>query len=254
MARLVREGIGIHWEEHGAGPAVLLSHGYSATSAMWQPQVAELAARHRVLVWDMRGHGRSDSPGEPALYSEAHTVADMAALLDRAGESRAVVGGLSLGGYMSLAFYLRHPERVRALVLMDTGPGYKSESARAGWNENAEATARRFADKGLAALPKRAEVTVSHHQSAQGLVLAARGMLKQTDDRVIRSLPDVAVPTLLLVGAEDRPFLAAMEYMAQKIPRAQHCVIPGAGHAANLHQPELVTRAVERFLAELPGA
>ena len=82
----------------------------------------------------MRGHGQSDYPADPAAYSEALTVADMAALLDEVGADRAIVGGLSLGGYMSLAFHRAHPQRVRALLIIDTGPGFKKDDARDAWN------------------------------------------------------------------------------------------------------------------------
>ncbi len=88
-------------------PPVLLTHGYSASAAMWAPNLPALAKDRQVITWDNRGHSRSDSPEDLAQYSEDLAVEDMAALLDRAGVERAVVGGLSLGGYLSLAFHLR---------------------------------------------------------------------------------------------------------------------------------------------------
>ena len=92
-----------------------------------------LSKHHKLVLWDMRGHGQSDYPEDPSAYSEALTVADMAALLDAVGADKAIVGGLSLGGYMSLAFYRTHPDRVRALLIIDTGPGFKKdEPARSG--------------------------------------------------------------------------------------------------------------------------
>ncbi len=248
MPEIERGGVRIYYEDHGRGPALLLSHGYSATSLMWSGQVEGLADDYRVLSWDIRGHGLSDSPAGVADYVEAEAVADMAALLDHCGIERAVVGGLSLGGYLSLAFHLAHPERVLALMLFDTGPGYKNDAAREGWNENAEALARAFEEKGLLALGTGAEVRVSEHRSAMGLALAARGTLKQFDARVIESLPRIGIPSLVLVGANDRPFLAATKYMARKIPGAIHIVIDDAGHASNLEQPEAFNAAVRTFL------
>ncbi len=105
-----RDGVGIYYEVHGDGPPLLLTHGYSSTSAMWHGQVDALAKDHRLILWDMRGHGQSDYPDDPRAYSESLTVADMAAILDAVGAERAVIGGLSLGGYMSLAFYRAHPQ------------------------------------------------------------------------------------------------------------------------------------------------
>ena len=109
MPKLNRDGVNIHYEVHGSGPPLLLTHGYSSTSAMWQGQIAALSKQHKLILWDMRGHGQSDYPDDAAAYSEALTVGDMAALLDKAGAGSAIVGGLSLGGYMSLAFYRAHP-------------------------------------------------------------------------------------------------------------------------------------------------
>jgi pimeloyl-ACP methyl ester carboxylesterase len=255
MPQLDRDGVKIYYEVHGKGDPIILSHGYSATSKMWEKQVEALRGRNRVIVWDMRGHGQSDSPADLARCSEQATVDDMAALLDACDAPTAIVGGLSLGGYMSLAFNLRLPQRVRSLLLFDTGPGYKSDSARAEWNKNAEARAQALETQGLAALGQRSrEVEASQHRGALGLALAARGMLAQRDDRVIRSLPEIRVPTLVVVGSDDKPFHAATDYMAAKIPRATKVVIAGAGHAANIDQPQAFNRALIDYLDSLGAA
>ena len=243
MPVLDRAGVRIHYEAHGSGEPVLLSHGFSATARMWDAQVAALAGRYRVITWDMRGHGRSDYPEDPALYSERHTVEDLAAVLEACGVGRAVIGGLSLGGVM-----------VRALMLFDTGPGFRNAQARQAWNERSLRQAERLQAQGLAALNRSDEVRLGEHRSSEGLARAARGMLTQVDDHLIRSLPTIAVPTLVLVGADDKNFLAATDYMAAKLPGATKVVIPGAGHAANLHQPEAFNDAVLAFLAALPPA
>ena len=251
MPYLDCDGVRIAYEEAGNGPAILFTHGYSATLRMWDPQVAALSDRYRIIRWDMRGHGASDSPDDPHAYSHALTVGDMAAILDACGVQRAVVGGLSLGGFMSLAFHLAHPHRVRALMLFDTGPGYKNDDARAGWNRLAEEYAVAFETRGLDALGAGAEVRIAPHRSAQGLAHAARGMLAQRDGQVITSLPRIAVPTLLIAGSEDKPFLAAMDYMAAKIPRARKVIVEGAGHTPNLERAATFNAAVASFLADL---
>jgi len=252
MPKLNRDGVSLYYEIHGTGPTILLSHGYSATSEMWREQVASLSRRHQLILWDMRGHGLTDSPDDPAAYSEQATVEDMAALLDAAGAKSAIVGGLSLGGYMSLAFYLAHPERVRALLLFDTGPGFKNDEARATWNQRAEETAHTFETDGLASLrSKSREMAMSTHRSAAGLARAARGMLAQRDAQVMKSLPNLRVPVLIIVGAEDTAFLAPTDYMAAKIPNARKIVLPQAGHASNLDQPKMFNQALEGFLESL---
>jgi len=251
---LDRGGVKIYYEDHGHGPAILLSHGYSATCRMWDGQIAALAPRHRVIVWDMRGHGETDYPDDPAAYSQALTVEDMAALLHRCEIGRAVIGGLSLGGYMSLAFHLAHPKMVRALMLFDTGPGFRNADTRRAWNERAQQRAHDLEARGLAALGESDEVRMSRHRSARGLAGAARGMLAQADDHIIAGLDKIDVPTLVLVGADDTHFLAAADYMARKIRGATRVTIPNAGHASNLHQPAAFNRAVADFLGGLPAA
>jgi len=252
MPTLNNNGVSIYYETHGSGPVLLLSHGFSATSAMWQGQVEPLSRNHTLVLWDMRGHGQSDYPADPAAYSEAATVSDMAAILDALGAPTAIIGGLSLGGYMSLAFHHRHPARCRALLIIDTGPGFKKDEARTAWNTRSHETAARFDAEGLAPLQKgTAERSKSRLRDATGLAHAARGMLTQRDSGVINSLPAIKVPSLVLVGSDDTPFLAATDYMAAKISGSTKVVIPDAGHAANIDQPEAFNTAVLAFLATL---
>jgi pimeloyl-ACP methyl ester carboxylesterase len=248
MSYLDRDGVSIYYEQRGAGPSVLLSHGYSASGRMWQGQLEALSDSYHLIAWDMRGHDRSDSPDDPSLYSHEATIADMAAVLDACGANRATIAGLSLGGFMSLAFCLAHPGRTEALMLFDTGPGYKKDDGRAGWNQLADSVAVAYETKGLAAAGVSAEVRVAHHRSAQGLAHAARGMLAQKDARVIESLPKIAVPTLVLVGENDAQFRPSADYMSLKIPGAQKVILEQAGHAANLDQPAAFNSAVRAFL------
>lgn len=254
MPKLNRNGVGIHYEVHGKGPAILLTHGYSSTARMWDGQIPSLSRDHTLILWDMRGHGESDYPSDASRYSEEETVADMAAILDAAGAGPSVIGGLSLGGYMSLAFHRAHPQRVKALLIVDTGPGFRNDEARQAWNDTALKTAARFERDGLAPLARAsAERSGARHRSADGLILAARGMLTQRDARVIESLPAIRIPTLVVVGGDDAPFLGAADYMAAKIPGASKAVIPNAGHAANIDQPELFDAVVRKFLNGLKG-
>ena len=247
-------GISVRYEDNGSGPAVFLTHGYAATGRMWSPQRQALNdAGYRLITWDMRGHGGTDSPDDPAQYSEALTVQDMTALLVKLSVEQAVVGGLSLGGYMSLAFYLAHPERVRALVLCDTGPGYRNPEGRAVWNRRAEKQALNFEQNGLEAASQSPEVraTLKDHRSAMGLAHSGRGMLAQFDSRVIDSLADIKVPALIAIGELDEPFMAGSQYMVNKIPNARLAVIRSAGHSSNMDQPEAFNRVLLEFLESL---
>ena len=252
MPYLERDEIRLYFEDSGgAGMPILLTHGFGASTGMWAGQVAAFKDRYRLIPWDMRGHGLTECPEDPSLYSQAHTEADMAALLDHLEVERAVIAGHSLGGFMSLAFNVRHPERVRALVLQGCGPGYRSDKARETWNERAESRARSLDEGGLAALGGNAEVTISIQKSATGLALASRGILSQVDGRVIDSLPTIAVPTLIIIGDNDRDYLVGSDYMAKRIPGAVNVVVADAGHGVNVDQPEAVNQALGDFLAAL---
>lgn len=265
MPYLTTGPVSLYYELHGATntntPPIILSHGYSSTSAMWRPQIAPISATNRLLIWDMRGHGRTKCPTtDPSLYSEAHTVADMHFLLTTLfpSDQSFVVGGLSLGGYMSLAFYNTYPDLVKALLIISTGPGFKSPKAREGWNKTALATGDRFEKEGLASLkslsPERAMVT-HEDESGKSLALAARGMLTQHTPRVIEGLDAVKVPSLIVLGSEDKPFLNAGSYMEKKIRGSERVVLKGAGHACNLDDVEGFNREVGGFLErkELKG-
>lgn len=244
-------GISVNYEEHGdqAGAPILLTHAYAATLQMWQPQFDGWAG-YRVIAWDMRGHGATESPARQDQYSEKLTVEDMASLLRHLGIQRAVIGGLSLGGYLSLEFQHAHPELVRALVLCNTGPGYRKDDARDGWNDFSIGYAKRFEEKGLDGFGRGIEIdaTRAYQRSAAGLAFAGRGILTQRDSVVIDHLDTIAVPTLVIWGADDARYKSGCEYMASKIPGAELVTVEGAAHAVNLYQPAAFNEAVLQFL------
>jgi len=247
------DGVRIAYQVHNPcsdGVPILLCHGFSATSTMWDANVAALSADRPVVVWDHRGHGRSGAPTDPAAYSERISADDIAALLDRVAARRAVIGGMSLGGYLSLAFHFHHPRRVAALVLVDTGPGYKSDVSRERWNGVVERYARRIETEGFTpgGTPELANAV---HDDPRGLALTARQVMAQRDDRIIRSLDGIAVPTLVVVGERDTNYLAGADYMARHIPRVRKVVLPGAGHASNIDQATAFNSIVAEFLKSL---
>lgn len=251
MPYLTRNGVRLYYEDHGQGTPILLTHGFAAATGMWQGQIEAFQQSYRLIPWDMRGHGGSDCPTEQALYSHDHTVEDMRALLDHLHLDQAIIAGHSLGGFMSLAFHVAYPERVRALILQGCGPGYRNPEARAAWNAQAEQRARTFEEKGLESLGGGAEVGVSKRGSAAGLAKAARGILVQVDARVIDHLPGIRVPTLIIAGERDAPFLDGVHYMAERIPDATKVIIADAGHGANVEQPAVFNEAMQRFLNQL---
>jgi pimeloyl-ACP methyl ester carboxylesterase len=248
--------VSIYYEVHGptrepARIPLLLSHGYSDTTRLWEPNLAALSADRKVITWDMRGHGRSASPEDQSLYSEELSVEDMAALLDACGVQEAAIGGLSLGGYLSLAFRLRYRERVVALLLFSTGPGYRRDQPREGWNAMAIKSAERFERKGMDGFGP-GDDRGSQHTDPLGLARAARGILTQHDSRVIESLPDITVPTLIIVGADDKAYLQAADVMEAKIPGAVKLVVGNAGHKVNSDQRQIFDEAVLDLLQSVP--
>lgn len=240
MAFVDRNGTRVYYEVHGSGRPVLLTHGFSETLEMWRGQVDALAARHSLILWDMPGHGRTICPDQPEYFTEDETIADMGAIIDALGLTQVVVGGLSLGGYMSLAFHRSLPERVAGLLVVDTGPGFRHDEPRNAWNMRALATAA-----------KHDERARSGNAASAGLANAARGMLTQRDASVIECLSGISCPTMVVVGANDTPFLAAADMMANKIPHAEKHVIPGAGHMANIDRPEAFNGVVLSFLERI---
>jgi pimeloyl-ACP methyl ester carboxylesterase len=242
--------VDVHHEIVGSGPAVLFTHGFASSSHMFAATVADLSTDHTTITWDIRGHGKSDSPADPAEYSVDLSLSDMAGILDAAGAGRAVLVGHSLGGYLSLELTFANPDRVEGLVLVGTGPGYRKDEARAAWNQMAERYAADLDERGLDGMPSSAELDAGVHRSAEGLALAARGILSQRDGHVLEALPRIAAPTLVVVGENDEPFQAASRYMAAKIPDAELVVIDGAGHAPPVTHPNEFNAALRSFLAE----
>jgi pimeloyl-ACP methyl ester carboxylesterase len=229
---------------------VLLTHGFAASQAMWAPNVEALAVDRRVLTWDLPGHGAS-ALGSRGL-SHDRCVADMLELLDVLDAPRAVIGGMSLGGFLSLLFCARHPERAAALLLVDTGPGFRNDAAREAWNAWVEGQADDLDARGLGALRDGRETALAEHAAgAAGLAAAARAILSQRDAEVFESLDAIAVPTLIVVGSEDDRFLPAADAMAKRIPGARRVTIENAGHAANMDRPIEFNRVVREFLEDL---
>ncbi|MFQ5521532.1 MAG: alpha/beta fold hydrolase [Candidatus Methylomirabilia bacterium] len=249
-------GIRLYYEVHGQGAPLVLLHGFAGTAQSWAPQVPALSARYRLILYDARGHWRSESPKVAEAYSHDIAVEDLRALLDHLGAGPTIVGGLSMGGVIALAFYAKYPERVRALILCDSGPGFKNPDRREQWTRSREHAAELLEREGMPGFAKSRYAELDYYTSNEimlqhdpvGLAHVNRKVLVIPDTRLIDLLPRVAVPTLVLVGAEDTDFRAAADYMAGKIPGAECLVLERAGHGANVDQPEAFNRAILDFL------
>jgi pimeloyl-ACP methyl ester carboxylesterase len=218
---------GFHIERRGAGPQVVFTHGGGDDVSTWSGQLSHFADHgYTTVAWDLRGHGSSDGPADAGYYSRDLAVGDLVTLLD--GEP-AVLVGHSLGGYLSLCVALRHPDLVRALVLVATGPGFRDAESMERWNT----TVRRSFAEGP--LPDE-----------------AAGLLIHTDSWVIEHLSDITVPVLQVVGEQDAMFLRSTSYMAGKFGGpCTTVVVPEAGHHVHRRRPDVVNEALSTFLAGL---
>lgn len=254
MPKIDVDGVGIYYETHGQGVPLVLSEGFVGSTASWAPQVPVLSQRCRLILYDLRGQGQSDAPADPVAYSVNQAVEDLYRLLRQLGVERAVVGGLSLGGYLSLHFYDQHPEMVLGLIIIDSGPGYRNEERRRQWAQECEERAVLIERGGMHAFAHSAFAADDYytphvrllHLNPVGIANVSRRIMAHA--AAVDILPRIDVPTLLICGEHDRPFLAATDYMAEKIAGATKVIIPDACHASNLDQPEAFNRAVLDFL------
>ena len=246
-------GIDIYYEERGDGFPVVLTHGLGDCAELWSPLAESLADRYRVVSWDMRGHNRSEAPEELDQYTQDLVVEDLRALCDHLGIERAVQGGHSLGGYTALRFYAAYPERVAALLLHGTGPGYRNPDGSQAWTDqlakladwqerNFERTDRRPAKELRVGAPALA--TVAQHL-VRGVAGVERGVMAHPS---FIDATTVRPPTLAIVGENDKNYLASADYFAAKLPDGRKVVVEGAGHPALLEQPDVVQAAVREFL------
>jgi pimeloyl-ACP methyl ester carboxylesterase len=249
----------LHFRDVGSGPPVVLLHAFPLSSEMFEPQWTALADRARFVVPDLRGFGGSDTRPSP---SEMSAMADdVLGLLDHLGIDSAVVGGVSMGGYVTLALLRNDPGRVRALVLADTQTSADDAPAR----ERRETTAREVLAQGATALLPSVDKLLGPSASPElrarvsgwisggspeGFAAAQRGMGLRPDARDI--LARFGGPVLVVVGADDvltPP--AKARAMAELVPGAELVEIPRAGHLSNLEQPEAFNAALARFLSRL---
>ena len=264
------DGHELYTEVHGErGIPLLLSCGLCTTHVNWRPQVEPLvAAGARVILWDFRGHGRSEAPEDPAAYSLGRVRDDLLELMDTvAPDEPVVLGGLSFGGSLSLHATLARPERVRALLLIDTGPGFKNPEAQARWEAQVERTASFVETRGPAAfVQSRAATTLIGPnpnlpaaaaaakaigaQQPHGLANFARRVAGPAPP-VIERLGEIACPSLVIVGEHDEAYLRAAEVLGARIPGAKSVTLPGAGHITNIEAEGAFNEAVIAFLASL---
>ena len=255
----------LYYEEHGSGTPLVLAYGIGGNVGMWDVNVPGLAARHRLVLWEPRGHARSDSPADPAKYSFQRWALDLKAVLDHLGLRRAHIGGLSLGAGIATRFALRFPSRVRSLVVTNSS---SASGLPLAWQNvvmrarSIEITLTRgmdaMAEYAMQANPNvserlaldpaaKEEFYAEYRQlSPVGYANSLRALLAM--DHVTGELGRLRMP-VLLVGGDRDPSLGPMRLMRRRIRGSRLVVLSPASHFANRDQPEAWNRAVLAFLA-----
>ncbi|HUS18973.1 MAG TPA: alpha/beta fold hydrolase [Terriglobales bacterium] len=257
------DGADIVYTTMGKGPDVVLLHPFPTSHAFWFPVAERLAQRYRLILPDLRGHGASAAGDRPATM-EKH-AADVAAVCRDAGVTRAVFGGISIGGYILFEFWRNYRDQVRALMLCNTKATADTAEARTTRLQAADDVLRRGPDAFLdSTLPKlvgestrrnrpdiASQLRRMMQQSAAGISAVQRGMAERPDS--LPTLPTINVPTLIIAGDEDTTTpLADAQLMQQKIPGSRLQVVPQAGHYAVQEKADDAHRIIRSFLDSLP--
>ncbi len=258
----LRMGDGVHYYQlvgPSGKPAILFSNSLGTDLRIWDGVAARLAEQFRVIRYDKRGHGLTEAVPPP--YSAGDLAADVVALLDALELEQAVICGVSVGGIVAQALALEHPERVRALILLDTGARIGTAES---WQQRIDAvkaagvaslvpvTMERWFSAGFRT--HRAADVIGYslmlrQTSADGYV-GTCAALRDADFRAV--LSSVFKPTLVLCGAEDIATVPELgRELASLIPGAQFALIEKAGHLACVEQPDAVAERITRFLQEV---
>ena len=255
----------IYYEEHGTGTPLVLAYGIGGNADMWDVNVPALASQHRLILWEPRGHGRSDSPEDPARYSFRRWAYDLRDLLDSLKIRKAHVGGLSLGAGIATRYTLLYPSRVRSLLVTNSssavglpqtpaGLVMRARSIEITLNQGMDAMAE-FAMSAnpnvverLALNPDTKAEFYEYYRRLKpiGYANALRALLAM--DFITDQLPNIRVPVLLIGGDRD-PSLGPMKVMHRKVRGSRMVVLSPASHFANRDQPEAWNRAALEFLA-----
>jgi pimeloyl-ACP methyl ester carboxylesterase len=265
------DGIRLYFEETGSGRPVIMVHEFAGDLRSFEPQMRHFGKRYRAVAFNARGFPPSDVPEHVSFYSQARAADDILAVLDHIGERQAHIIGLSMGGFATLHFGLRHPQR--ALSLCVGGCGYGAEpDKRETFRAEADAIANAIRTEGMATFAERYaygptrvqyqnkdprghtefKAMLAEH-SAVGSANTQQGVQKERPSlyTLVEEMKRLTVPTLIITGDEDWPCLSPGILMKQSIPTAALAVIPNSGHAINLEEPEEYNRIVANFLAQV---
>ena len=266
--RIDVNGIHLNATVTGAGPALLLLHGFTGSGAAWQPFL-DAWRGFTVIAVDLLGHGSSCCPADPACYRMERCVEDLVVLMDRLGVERTAVLGYSMGGRVALHLALAAPDRLWALVLEGASPGIEDASERHARRQSDEALAAAIERDGVEAFVSRWEALPLFASQARlpasvrdklrrqrlasdpiGLAGSLRGLGAGGQDPLWCNLGEIGVPALIIAGGLDGKYSALARRMAAAMPNARAEVVAAAGHAVHLEQPEAFAAIVKGFMEE----
>lgn len=266
----VGDDLRLHVTTSGVGDPLLLLHGFTGSTETWEPFRARFEQRHLVASVDLPGHGRSSSPADPARYSLRRLADDIARVLDAIGLDRTAILGYSLGGRSALHFASAHGDRVTALILESASAGISDDRLRKLRTRSDEALAEFIETEGITAFVDRWErLSLWETQRSLcgpvrsalreqrirndtiGLANSLRGAGQGADPALDHRLSGIRVPTLLIAGELDEKYGEIARRMEPAMPAARVLIVPAAGHAVHLEQPEAFATAALDFLSEL---
>ena len=260
-------GVRLFYEDSGEGPAIILLHGYTGSHKDWAAQIPVLAEKYRVIAMDHRGHGKSAAPSSASDYSIRIMAEDARGLLRHLGIDRSCIMGHSMGGFMAFELVLAYPDMVSALVLVDTSsgeferaPGFaelraqldelaRTEGMEAAFEHNAAnnpMTREQFEKH-----PERREISKQKmlETSVDGYVYVADSFSRW--ESLTPRLAEIKVPTLIVVGDEDAPFIKASRVTEESIANSKLVFIAGSGHSPHEEVPDAFNDALLSFLDEV---
>jgi pimeloyl-ACP methyl ester carboxylesterase len=256
--------VALYYETTGSGPPVVFVHEFSGDHRSWEPQVRYFSRRYRCIAYDARGYPPSDVPPDPAAYSQDLAVADLLAVLDHLEIGRAHIVGLSMGGFTTLHFGLRHPERARSLTIAGVGYGSTADHDRS-WLDDVAGLAGFYeedvagAAASHASAPGRVAFMVkdprgwaefagqlAEHSSA-GSAMTMRGVQGGRPNLydLRGELAALRVPLLVITGDEDEPCLEPGIFLKRTVPTAGLAVLPRSAHTVNLEEPAAFNQLVQ---------
>lgn len=256
------QGLRLAYDDQGSGPPLVFLHAFPLNRTMWAPQIAVLSRHFRTIAIDFRGHGESDAP--LWNFSLEQYANDVSALLDHLSLPQAVLVGLSMGGYVCLAFARKHADRLKALVLADTRAQADTQEGRIGrfhlaqtaLKEGSPAVADTMLPKLLGATSRQANQELLDYvrnmivsTPVSGVITDLMAMADRPDS--VQHLSVLSCPTLIVVGQEDNTTpLSDAQLMADRISGARLAIIPSAGHLSNLEQPQVFCDLLQGFASE----